>query len=115
MLNSPKVLALRASLARATTTLTKSLDAATEKSLRDEVCDVVEEFLITRREHNWHDGSGGYWLREMLRRPVGLDFSVEDGQVRQQARRTRPAQRSASMPGRVDCRDVTGAQAWSAP
>jgi hypothetical protein len=43
MLNSPKVLALRASLARATTTLTKSLDAATEKSLRDEVCDVVEE------------------------------------------------------------------------
>src|SRR6266849_10787424 len=44
-------------------------------------CDVVEEFLFTRREHNWRDGSGDYWLREMLRRPVRLDLSVEDREV----------------------------------
>src|SRR5256885_13928428 len=43
MLNSPKVLALRDSLARASTTLTTSAYTTTDAKLRDEVCDVVEE------------------------------------------------------------------------
>jgi hypothetical protein len=43
MLNSPKVLALRESLARASNTLAVSTHATTDKALRDEVCDVVEE------------------------------------------------------------------------
>jgi hypothetical protein len=42
MLNSPKVLALRDSLARASTTLGTSSPIG-DKELRDEVCDVVEE------------------------------------------------------------------------
>ena len=43
MLNSPKVLALRDSLSRASTTLTTSAYTTTDSKLRDEVCDVVEE------------------------------------------------------------------------
>ena len=43
MLNSPKVLALRESLARASTTIATSAYTITDKTLRDEVCDVVEE------------------------------------------------------------------------
>lgn len=43
MLNSPKVLALRDSLARANTTLATSAHAIVEKELRDAVCDLVEE------------------------------------------------------------------------
>ena len=43
MLNSPKVLALRDTLARATMTLTTSLYNTTDKALRDEVCAVVDE------------------------------------------------------------------------
>jgi hypothetical protein len=43
MLTSPKVLALRDSLARASSTLTTSLYKATDKELRDEVCAVVYE------------------------------------------------------------------------
>jgi hypothetical protein len=43
MLNSPKVVALRDSLARANTTLTTSLYIAMDKELRDEVCAVVDE------------------------------------------------------------------------
>lgn len=43
MLNSPKVLALRDSLVRASTTLATSAYTSTDTELRDEVCDVVEE------------------------------------------------------------------------
>jgi len=43
MLNSPKVLALRDSLARASTALTASAYTVADKELRDEVCDVLEE------------------------------------------------------------------------
>ena len=43
MLNSPKVLALRETLARASATLATSAYTTTDKALRDEVCDVVEE------------------------------------------------------------------------
>jgi hypothetical protein len=43
MLNSPKVLALRETLFRASTTLTTSLYKTTDKELRDEVCGVVDE------------------------------------------------------------------------
>lgn len=43
MLNSPKVLALRESLFRASTTLTTSLYKTDDKELREEVCDVVDE------------------------------------------------------------------------
>lgn len=43
MLNSPKVIALRDSLARASTTLSTSVFRATDKELRDEVCALVDE------------------------------------------------------------------------
>lgn len=43
MLNSPKVLALRDSLARANMTLTTSLYSVSDKALHDEVCTVVDE------------------------------------------------------------------------
>src|ERR1041385_3464677 len=43
--------------------------------------DVVEKFFLTCRERNCRDGSSDCWLREMLRRPVVLDFSVEDGEI----------------------------------
>jgi hypothetical protein len=43
MLNSPKVLTLRDTLARALTTLGTSIYADTDKALRDEVCAVVDE------------------------------------------------------------------------
>lgn len=43
MLNSPKVLALRESFARASTTLATSANTTSDKALRDEVCGVVEE------------------------------------------------------------------------
>jgi hypothetical protein len=43
MLNSPKVIALRDSLARATMTLTTSLYDARDKDLKDEVCSVVDD------------------------------------------------------------------------
>jgi hypothetical protein len=43
MLSSPKVIALRDSLARATTTLTTSVDKGRDKALQDEVCSVVDE------------------------------------------------------------------------
>src|SRR5690242_12129729 len=43
MLNSPKVLALRESLVRASATLATSTHDITDKKLRDEVCDVVDE------------------------------------------------------------------------
>jgi hypothetical protein len=43
MLSSPKVLALRDTLARAATTLNTSLYNATDDVLRDEVCAVVDE------------------------------------------------------------------------
>jgi hypothetical protein len=43
MLNSPKVLALRESVARASTTLATPAHSITDSKLRDEVCDVVDE------------------------------------------------------------------------
>jgi hypothetical protein len=43
MLNSPKVLALRESLARAAMTLTTSAYSFNDKTLRDEVCAVVDD------------------------------------------------------------------------
>ena len=43
MLNNPSVLTLRASLARASETLSTSSQYAPEKELRDEVCAVVDE------------------------------------------------------------------------
>lgn len=43
MLNSPKVLALRDTLARASTALAASAYTVADKELRDEVCEVVEE------------------------------------------------------------------------
>jgi hypothetical protein len=43
MLNNPKVLALRDSLARASTTLSTSVYKGTDKELKDEVCAVVDE------------------------------------------------------------------------
>jgi hypothetical protein len=43
MLNSPKVRALRDTLARAVTTLSTSLYTTSDKVLHDEVCDVVDE------------------------------------------------------------------------
>lgn len=43
MLNSPKVLALRESLSRASTTLATSAYPAMDKALHDQVCDVVDE------------------------------------------------------------------------
>jgi hypothetical protein len=43
MLNSPKVVALRDSLVRATSTLATSTHTTGDQQLRDEVCDVVEE------------------------------------------------------------------------
>jgi hypothetical protein len=43
MLNSPKVLALRETLARASSTISTAEYTTTDKALRDEVCDVVEE------------------------------------------------------------------------
>lgn len=43
MLKSPKVLALRESLARATTSLTASRQTASDRVLHDEVCAVVDE------------------------------------------------------------------------
>jgi hypothetical protein len=43
MLNNPKVVTLRESLARAGTALGTSLHKASDKELRDEVCAVVDE------------------------------------------------------------------------
>ena len=43
MLNSPKVLALRESLARASTALAASDFTVADEKLRDQVCDVVDE------------------------------------------------------------------------
>jgi hypothetical protein len=43
MLNSPKVLALRDSLARASITLTSSAFPESDKALREEVCAVVDD------------------------------------------------------------------------
>ena len=43
MLNSPKVIVLRETLARACTTLGTSLFRVTDKELRDEICAVVDE------------------------------------------------------------------------
>lgn len=43
MQNSPRVIALRDALARASTTLNTSLFKATDKELRDEVCNLVDE------------------------------------------------------------------------
>lgn len=43
MLNSPRVLALRETLARAATTLTTSHYLTTDKALRDEVCALVDD------------------------------------------------------------------------
>jgi hypothetical protein len=43
MLNSPKVIALRESLARASTTLSSPVTRATDKDLREEVCALVDE------------------------------------------------------------------------
>ncbi|HKW48472.1 MAG TPA: hypothetical protein VJN70_13580 [Gemmatimonadaceae bacterium] len=43
MQNSPRVIALRDTLARANTTLNTALLSATDKELRDEVCNLVDE------------------------------------------------------------------------
>ena len=43
MLNNPKVLALRDTLARAATTLNTSLYVTTDAALRDEVCAVTDD------------------------------------------------------------------------
>jgi hypothetical protein len=43
VLNSPKVLALRDSLARSSTSFGEPARCVADKQLRDEVCDVVEE------------------------------------------------------------------------
>lgn len=43
MLNNPKVVALRDILARAATTLNTSVYSASDKALRDAVCDVVDD------------------------------------------------------------------------
>jgi hypothetical protein len=43
MLNSPKVLTLRDTLARALTTLTTSADSVSDEQLREQVCAVVDD------------------------------------------------------------------------
>src|SRR5438067_4132127 len=77
-------------------------------------CDVVEEFFLTRCERNCSDGRGDCWLREMLRYPVALDFSVEDGEVLDRLRVEREEDRAVKAHGQP--RDATpDGELWEPP